>query len=403
MGAFHCELVARDGSVAAQWTVPNTLADEGVRRVYRRMFTPYDSAMDLRLGVAGPETQGPLERPQGAGSGGFDVDHRALFSKFTGDDGNEGGGYTAEMRTSFGYARVAAGFTASTIADGGAIMSAVATFPNTHAWTPEAASRWDDPSTGDYIEQAPPEWGGRRYPDPVVSFPWQYPRKLAADVGTNLAYMKAWDATGSLDWLADFRRIGGFPITCAFLADNAREELIAVAYFAAPVLLWPGMSLRVRYSARLWTIDGRGASVATGTFCRRWMQRAFEGTAVGYDVFRAIPLLATFPGARRTSTMEDVTPYFMPDAEPIDLDPWTFTSYDPGPPIIPHSVASTGSLSWQWLGDDPVTLGAIAVYGKFAGGAEELAWVVALDSPATLDTTDTLDIPDGIVLRLDDA
>ena len=40
-------------------------------------------------------------------------------------------------------------------------------------------------------------------------------------------------------WLCDFRRIGGFPVTLAFLFDASRNKLIAAAQFRTPVLLRP--------------------------------------------------------------------------------------------------------------------------------------------------------------------
>lgn len=282
MGEFLVRQVERtSGQLVGAFTVPNFVADEALEQLYRQIFPPYGEAMTFVLGVAGPDTSGPHDRPQGSGAG-KPADKNLTWSDCTDTDANEGGCYTDAMRTSFGYARRSVAFTASRVSEGGQFESDEYTFPNEHAWTPQDGADWDNPDTEDTIEQPPPEWNAWKYPEPVVGYPWQYPRKLCSDIGTppnqRESYMGQWAPDGTLDWLCDFRKIGGFPITMALLGDGEQSKLVAAGVFRRPVLLWPGTTLYVRYRARIFSSD----SLMSGAFAERFARFAFEKTGSRY-------------------------------------------------------------------------------------------------------------------------
>jgi hypothetical protein len=233
------------------------------------------------------------------------------------------------MRTSFGYARQALNFTASMEADGGGFLSQEVTFPNNHSWTPQAAGDWDFPWTPEEVEQPPPEWTPKESWEPEIGYPWQRPRKRCGTdcdpYNPNVClrpYMYQWDPSGELDWLCDFRKMGGFPITLAFIADTSRNKLVAAAAFRAPVLLRPGTSLHVIYQARIF---GR----ITRDFALRYAKYAFQKTGSRYTTIYCRPLLATAPAVTRRTTYADLAPFFHAHFAAAALSSWTYVA---GPP-----------------------------------------------------------------------
>jgi hypothetical protein len=255
VGAFEVSLVAK-GRRLVSFLAPNVLTYEGIEHVYRQMFIPFGSAMSFAIGVAGPTLRAKEDRPNPE-SGTVEFGPLLEMTYCTDGGSNEGGGYTSGMRTSFGYARQAVGFTASQQADGGAIVTAEVEFPNDHAWTPQDGDDWDLPWTTDK-EMPPPEWNNRIEPEPIVGYPWQSPRKRCMSECNPedpnecvYSYWHTWDPTGGLDWLCDFRKVGGFPITLAFLFESNYNKLLAAAAFREPVLLRPGLTLKVTYKGRI--------------------------------------------------------------------------------------------------------------------------------------------------------
>jgi hypothetical protein len=394
MGVFLVRQVDRDNGVEiARFAVPNFLANEGISHVLRQLFPPYDAAMSFQIGVTGATTGYPNSRPNSGGGAAFAP--TLTFAQCTAAGANEGGAYTNAMRTSFGYSRQAVAFTASPEADGGALVSPEVEFPNNHSWTPQAASAWDLPWTPDEVEQPPPEWTPRESWEPEVGFPWQRPRKRCGETCDPWnpddclhSYMHQWDASGALDWLCDFRKMGGFPITLAFLADSSRNKLVAAAGFRAPVLLRPGTSLHVRYQARIF---GR----ITGDFALRFAKYAFQKTGSRYTTIYCRPLLATAPAFHRRLTYADVAPFFDTHFGAVALTSWTFVA---GPPVRVDSVATP-----QWTNSSGAALGpfgGLAVYG-LVGGSNELMWITPIDPPVSVPAGDVLRVPNKVRLVLE--
>jgi len=207
--------------------------------------------------------------------------------------------------------------------------------------------------------------------------------------------MKTWQPSRTLDWLYDFRKLGGFPITCAWLGDETHEELVAAALFAAPVQLWPGCTLYLRYSARLHSVDGR----ATGAFLERCARYAFGHAGSRYSAIYVRPALATAPAPRRTRTYAEYEAHSDTDLPAVALSSWTYVPYAVGPtwPYI-KSVA----LSWtnETAASALGPLGYLVVWGV-VGGTEELMWVTPLDAPVTLAPDDELTVSNGVRFQLD--
>jgi len=394
VGAFIVRHVDLDeGTELARFALPNLLAYEGIEYVYRQLFPPYQGAMTFQMGVAGPTPSYPNDRPNLGG--GVTFGPTLTFAQCTNAQANEGGCYTGSMRTSFGYARQALNFAASMEADGGGFVSQEVTFPNTHSWTPQDADDWDYPWT-DEIEEAPPEWT----PDtlgwePVVGYPWQRPRKRCEtqcnpENPTECihSYMHQWDLSGELDWLCDFRKLGGFPITLAFVADSSRNKLIAAAAFRAPVLLRPGTALHIRYQARIFGMISRD-------FAYRFARYAFGKTGSRYDALYCRPVLASLVKPTRRTMYADVSPHFHAQFAGVALSSWTYVA---GPPPRVES-----SNTPQWTNTSGAAIGPfawLAVYGS-VGGSNELMWLTPIDPPVSVPNGDTLRVPDKVRFQLE--
>ena len=394
MGAFLVRHLDLDSGVQlAHFTVPNLLAYEGIEYVYRQLFPPYQGAMTFQIGVAGPTLSYPNDRPNTGG--GVVFGPTLTFAQCTDANANEGGCYTSGMRSSFGYARQAVAFTASLEADGGALVSPEVTFPNNHAWTPQAASAWDLPWTPDQIEQPPPEWTPKESWEPEVGYPWQRPRKRCGTdcdpENPNICiypYMHQWDASGELDWLCDFRKMGGFPITLAFLADSSRSKLIAAAAFRAPVLLRPGTALHIRYQARIFGMISRD-------FAYRLARYAFGKTGNRYDTLYCRPVLASLVKPTRRTMYDEVSPHFHAHFGQFALPSWTYVA---GPPPRVES-----SNTPQWTNTSGAAIGPfgwLAVYGS-VGGSNELMWLTSIDPPVSVPNGETLRVPNKVKFQLD--
>lgn len=389
MGVFLLRQVDRETGVElTRCAAPNVLAYEGLPHLLHQLFPPYDAAPAFELGISGATTAYPHGRPNPGGGAVFGPD--LTFADCTGPGANEGGGYTDAMRAALGYERHAVGFTVSREADGGALVAPEVAFSNDQTWTPQDASAWDRPWTADEIEQPPPEWSPKESWEPTVGYPWQRPRKRCgktcnpADPNECLeAFMHAWDSSGALNWLCDFRKLGGFPITLAFLADSTRSKLIAAAQFRAPVLLRPGTSLHVRYQARVY-------GQVTADFAVRLAQAAFTTTAARYDAIYARPLLDSAPRITRRTRYADLAPHLPPAFPALALSHWSDVA---GPP---PALVSVTVPTWQ----NPTTaaigpLNGLAVFGA-VGGAYELMWVTPVDPPVTVAAGAALRVPDGV-------
>jgi len=394
MGQFLVRHVDHDSSTElARFSLPNLLVYEGIEHVYHQMFPPYQAPMTFAMGVAGPTPSYPNDRPNLGG--GVDFGPTLTFAQCTNAQANEGGCYTDAMRNSFGYARQTLSFTASMEADGGGFVSQEVTFPNNHSWTPQAAADWDFPWTLDEVEQPPPEWMPRESWEPVVGYPWQRPRKRCnTDCDPNnpnnclRPYMYQWDPTGELDWLCDFRKLGGFPITLAFVADTSRNKLIAAAAFRAPVLLRPGTALHIRYQARIFGMISRD-------FAYRFVRYAFGKTGSRYDAIYCRPVLARLVKPTRRTTYADVSPHFHAHFGPVALSSWTYVA---GPP---PRVESSSTPQWTNTSGDAIgPFGWLAVYGSI-GDNNELMWLTPIDPPVNILNGDMLRVPEKVRFRLD--
>jgi hypothetical protein len=388
MGTFLVRQVDRvTGTELTRFAAPNFLALEGLPHLLHQVFPPYDAPLALQLGASGPTLFYPEGRPNPGGGVAFGPE--LTFADCTGPEANEGGGYTDAMRSSFGYARRAVSFTASREADGGAVASPEVEFPNEHEWLPQPTADWDQPWTPDEVEQPPPAWTPKQPWEPEVGFPWQRPRKRCGVTCDPLqpddclpAYMHEWEPNGDLDWLCDVRKLGGFPITLAFLADSSRDKLVAAAGFRAPVLLRPGTTLYVRYQARLF-------GPITADFALRFARLAFNAGGSRYDTIYCRPVLQSAPPITRRTTYADVAAHFPAALAAQPLASWT---YNAGPPrqMTSDTVPQWTNSSGQAIGP----LAGLAVYGE-VGAASELMWVTPLTPPVTIAAGDTLRVPDG--------
>lgn len=324
------------------------------------------------------------------------LDKRITFDQITSSDACEGGAFDSALRSSFGYSRVAAAFTTSTVVRGGEAVSVEAVFPNEHDWTPQAADAWDNPATP-AIEQAPPEWFGRKPLEPNVGFPWHWPRKLATNSGASLAYMKTWEPSGSLDWLADFRFMGGFPVTCVWVAVNTTpKRLLAVANCVAQIRMWPGIRVHATYRGRFYQRN----AVTSKLFLERFASRVFDNAASVYSSIRAIPVLNTFSGATRYTTYADIESHLAP-VTPAALNTWTVVPYDEGPPEVLPYIKTTGTPVWQNNTMDIISgIQYVAVYGV-TGGGNELMWIHTLPSLVDLDVSQRMLATGGIRFYLE--
>ena len=394
MGEFLLRQIDTEtGAELLRFNAPNTLADEGLEYLLHRVFPPYGDAMTFQIGVCGVTAGYPDHRPNDGGGAGFGPG--LTLAGCTGADANEGGCYTDAMRDSFGYARRDVVFAASIEADGGAIVSPEVTFANSHAWSPQSASAWDLPWTPEDIEQPPSPWTPKSSFEPIVGYPWQRPRKRSSDTCNpdnqtecRRSYMHEWAPDGTLNWLYDFRKMGGFPITMAFLADSSREKLIAAATFRVPVLLRPGTTLHVAYQARVY------GSMLSRDFALRFAQLAFTTGGVPYDAIFCRPVLVGAPYPTPRTTYADLEPYFDPEFEPVALPDWT---YVPGS----RRVESTTTPAWTNEGDAVAgPFVHLAVYGT-VGEDVELMWTTPIDPAATVPPGDTLHVPDGVRFQLE--
>ncbi|MBW7905267.1 MAG: hypothetical protein LC135_05495 [Phycisphaerae bacterium] len=392
MGEFVLRQVdAESGRELTRFVASNFLAYEGLRYVLRQIFPPYDAAMTFQLGVCGATTG---DRPNPGGGATFGPE--LTFAQCTNANANEGGCYTQGMRTSFGYARHNVAFTASLEADGGALICPEATFPNNHSWSPQAVSAWDFPWTPDDVEQPPPEWTPKESWEPEVGYPWQRPRKRCHEdcdpydpQNCLRSYMHTWDSTGELDWLCDFRKMGGFPITMAFLADSSRSKLVAAAGFRAPILLRPGTSLHARYQARIF------GSRLSRDFALRFAKYAFEKTGSRYTTISCRPLLTSAPKITRRTTYAEIEPHFASVFAAVALATWNYVA---GPPPRVESASTP-----QWTNGSGAALGpfgGLAVFGS-VGGGNELMWVTPIDPPVSVQNGDTLRVPSKVKFQLD--
>ncbi|MEW6249208.1 MAG: hypothetical protein AB1716_01050 [Planctomycetota bacterium] len=250
MGAFLVRHVDLDSGVElARFAAPNLLAYEGLGTVLRQIFPPYEAPLDFTLGVSGTTLRARDSRPQTGLQDLVSFERKLTYALCVDVNANEGGCHTDALRNAFGYQRRAVTFTAALEADGGQIVTPEYTFPNLLPWQP--AGEWDDPTTPQTIEPDPPAWDSEGW-EPVHGYPWQRPTIKGDQSRNTPSYFDPWAPDHSLDWLAaDPHRIGGFPISLAWIADTARQQLVAAATFAAPVLLRPGTALFIKYQARI--------------------------------------------------------------------------------------------------------------------------------------------------------
>lgn len=399
MGVFQWRL-SSGGVELACGEARNVLAYQGIEHVLRGFFPTTTTRPTYVMGLTGCVAGSASQRPNPAtpGGSGIAVSPLMTFANCTDSNANEGGCYTPEMRTSFGYARKSITFSIAADGEGAGLTVAEQDWSNPHSWTPEAESHWDDPDTPVDIELAPPEWVTRIDWEPVVGFPWHRPRKLAYEIGGPTApvqrsYFYAWQPDGSLDWLADFRALGGFPISGAFIADSSRNQLVAFGAFRQSLFLRPDTTLYVRYRAKLmsWT---PAAGMVTDAFALRLAQCGFA-SGTPYTGIAIRPLLASAPiaGMGRRTTFADVSPHFAPDFGAVSLSLWSYVGYSAGPPeVLPH-VVSVATPSWLNGTGQERQISGFAVFGV-DGATDRLMWVTP--SAQTIPAGDLLRIPAGV-------
>lgn len=385
MGDFAIR-VCQDGRTVKRFTAPNALHFEGAERFYRQMFPPIQAPMNFQIGISAPTLLTKSTRPNPVASTSPEYSERLTLDQF--QNANEGGAYTGSMRYAMGYSRQGVGFTAGIESLGGFAVSSEAHFSNEQTWARHPGN-WDDPETLDVQEPTPPPWDTPPW-EGNHGYPWQVPR-VRSD------WLQNWDPTTEIDWLTDFRKMGGFPILNAFLVDANTDTLIASSLFRAPVLMRPGLSLYVQYRARL--------TLLSRAFAGRFAERAFTGAGDLYDAFFARPLLSTAGTPRAAWTWEDVEPHFSPVLAAEEIEEWSFVPYsppgDPPPPaeIIPHLISD---IVPQWINETADDIGVIdwiVVYGEIGGEFEPL-WYVPVEPGVILAENDRLRIPNRLIFRV---
>ena len=397
MGEFLVRQVdIASGVEISRFARPNFLAYEGLSYLYHQVFPPFGASLGLVMGVSDPCGVYPSSRPNRYGAE-ASFGPALTLAQCSGEAGNEGGCYTSAMRSSFGYARRSLSCVASMVSDGGMAKSTECTFPNNHSWLPQIGSDWNLPWTVGEIEQPPPEWSPWEAYEPVVGYPWQKPRKRCLtecdpyDPSTcQRSYMYQYDPTGGLDWLCDFRKMGGFPISMAFLASSTVNKLVAAAAFRALVLLRPGTALHIKYEARVSSVQ------VTRDFALRFMKCVFVSSSENrYDSIYCRPLLSGVTQQSRRTTYNDVESYFHFAFQPVALDAWTYVTGTP--PYVMSSIVP------QWENETENTIGpfvGLAVYGS-KGRLNELMWVTKIDPPLSVPVGDFLRVPGKVRFQLD--
>lgn len=411
MGEFVVEeRDLRTGQPVGRCALANWLAYEGLDTLYHRIFPTLVGAPTYVIGVSGCSLRDEDDRPNPLPSG-------EVLGPLTTWSGAtsvlcEGGCYSSLMRDLLDYDRQAVTIYDQANAEGGEYYSTIVEFGNQLDWSPDDCDKWDDPTTTDRIELCPREYAGCETWEPARGWPWHSPRKLGLDLGElgncSPSYIKrilgqtGCNGTPSdLDWLNDVRLSGGFPLTCVFMGDSSRNELVAMAKFRSPVLLHPGVTLHVRYRARIVGVLGKHDcdGVITAAFAQRFAARiAGGGSAYDGGIF-ARPVLADAPLPARTLTYNDLTEYFDPEMDAVELSSWTYVGY---PTATYPYVRSATAPTWTNNSSPPRTIGplsGLAVYG-IAGGVPELMWLKPFAEPASVPYGDTLRVPDYVTFCL---
>jgi hypothetical protein len=388
MGEFHIRIATRDGRTIGQRVIPNTLTSEGIHVLYHRLFPPAGSTVSLAMGISATEIS-LADRPNEI-IGAIPNDSTATYARAT-DDGAWGGCMDDVMRDAVNYEDQAV--TPYHVGNG-IIATVKHSWANSHAWTPQSESAWrENWETTGYI--APHEWLNGWVPgrDPAVGFPWYNPRKKC-NTTQNIdspyqlckSYWYDWDIAGGgegdeHDWLCNFYYLQ-FPISFAYIYDATTEKIVAVSRFAAPLILWPGMSVVISYRARVFSKDG----IASDLFCARFANAAWCGGS-GYSGIYCRPVLATAPAMTRAKTYADYVPYFSADVAAVALSSWSAD----GDAIQSNAPTMTNSSGTATAGP----FDRVAVFGA-VGASFELMWIADLDSVVTLEHGDSLRLPSGL-------
>lgn len=383
MGEFLVRLEDKEsGIILHEEVAKNVFALEGAHVVYHALFPPYpDFGASFLMGICGATDE---SRPNPGG--GLSFDPELTFADCTTEaTANESGGYQTEMHNSFGYSRQVPVFVASRRGGGGEILCQEIEFQNDHVWTPQDSIDWDDPNTSD-IEQPPPKWFKRHPNEPDIGYPWHRPRKLCSEFGFPTivrSYMYTWQTDDSLDYLCDFRRMSSFPVSLAFI--SAGSQLLAAAKFASDIHMRPGLSLFVRYRARI-------AGNVTEDFAYRMARKAYQKTGARYDTIWCRPLVGTkIPTPFYGSKYNDYLPYLHAGFAAIEVD--TFSDSAAADPAYVWST--NNALEWTNSTGASMDFPYILVYG-LVSGVPELIWPQEIDPIATVPDGDVLRIPAGM-------
>jgi hypothetical protein len=270
MGEFLVKFT-EDGPVQ---TLPNTLVYEGATKILQRVFTGGDE-MSFEMGLAGPNLSSRENRPNHGGCIGHALNESLTYADVT-HDCQEGAGLNDMMRRAFGY--ITAGhpeghrplrFNVFSEAHGGVFESAWTKFKNGQSWGPHGD--WDNIFTLDIVERlGNPYYGGWYYPwehaesgAVTLGYPWHLPQIKCTsyypepweDLDDWLGWFDTWEDDPEddpqLQWLCDFRKIGGLPLTIAFVVDQSSNTLLAYSRFVHPILWRPGSSIYVKYRGRI--------------------------------------------------------------------------------------------------------------------------------------------------------
>ena len=237
MGCFDWKVCEGDG-VRRCGRARNVLHTEGAAYLLHRMFAPFGDAEPFSLGIAGATTGWPQRRPDPFAS--LPITPELTLADFVAGQPNEGGAYKPGHAALLGYARQSVTFEAQTESGGAHVATGEVSFENALDWlpTPDSVYEGQDPP------EVPPH-PYQQYPwVPNHAFPWSIPRLRPGHLGT-VDDVPIWPAIEE-----NLHRGASFPVSMLFVCTATR--LIASAFFVAPLVIRPGQTLAVRYTARLY-------------------------------------------------------------------------------------------------------------------------------------------------------
>ncbi len=239
MGVFELIQTDPQGRVCETHALPNHLMWRAHARVLRAMFPPQSGTFTFQMGFSGPLQCAAYERPNWV-SDPLAFDRRLSLTDVTGDEANEGGAPSSEIRDLFGYERRTITWSVTRDGRGASIDSGWTTWTNRVAW--QRHGDWSPDPTPTAWTDCP------RSEHQEHGFPWCTPR-IHPDWWTNNPYdVNCEDCEPHTPW-----SLSHYPVDVIFILiqqSGENEELFAAARLRAPTYFRMGATLRCRYRGR---------------------------------------------------------------------------------------------------------------------------------------------------------